>query len=371
MRLIYLSPVPWKSFSQRPHELVRYFHSFTEGEVLWIDPYPGRFPALSDVVNQRPTSGGTNYDIPTWLTIVKPKALPIEPLPFSGIVNGLLWGDVQLAVDRFTDNSTVLGIGKPTILALHLLSKQCFSSSFYDAMDDYPAFYKSWSRLAMANRERRIIRKVSTILTSSSALQDRLRHLAHDVRLVPNACAAERLPELPKVLRRKDDQVPVIGYVGTIGHWFDWELAIALAKAIPRARFRFIGPVYVRPPALPHNIGVEPPLPHTEALRAMAQFDVGLIPFKRTTLTSSVDPIKFYEYRALGLPVVSSAFGEMALRKECEGVYLIDRNSDMIKVVAQALANCATQENTTQFRKKNSWESRFKQASIFAQCFES
>jgi hypothetical protein len=98
----------------------------------------------------------------------------------------------------------------------------------------------------------------------------------------------------------------------------------------------------------------------------MSQFDVGLIPFKRSTLTSSVDPIKFYEYRALGLPVVSSAFGEMALRKECEGVYLIDRNSDMIKVVGQALANCATQENTDRFRKDNSWESRFREARIFA-----
>lgn len=365
MRLIYLSPVPWKSFFQRPHELVRYFHSFTEGEVLWVEPYPGRFPAMSDVLNRRPKSDGTNCDVPAWLSVVKPKALPIEPLPFSGTVNGLLWGDVGLVADRFADNSTVLGIGKPTVLALHLLSKQRCCASFYDAMDDYPAFYKGWSRLAMANRERRIIRKVSTILASSSALQERLRHLAHDVRLVQNACAAERLPALPKVRQRRDGHVPVIGYVGTIGHWFDWELVITLAKSNPDTTLRLIGPLYVRPPSLPHNICLEPPLPHTEALQAMAQFDVGLIPFKRSTLTSSVDPIKFYEYRALGLPVVSSAFGEMALRKECEGVYLIDRNSDMIKVVGQALADYATQENTARFRRDNSWESRFSQSDIF------
>ena len=366
MRLIYLSPVPWKSFSQRPHELVRYFHSFTEGEVLWVDPYPGRFPALSDVLSQRPKSDRMDCDVPTWLTVVKPKAVPIEPLPFSGTVNGLLWGDVELEVGRFAGNSTILGIGKPTVLALHLLAKQCFSASFYDAMDDYPAFYKGWSRLAMANRERRIISKVSTLLASSSALQERLRHLAHDVRLVPNACAAERLPALPKVRQRRDDQVPVIGYVGTIGHWFDWELVIALAKSNPDTALRLIGPLYVRPPALPHNICLEPSLPHTEALHAMTQFDVALIPFKRSTLTASVDPIKFYEYRALGLPVVSSAFGEMALRKECEGVYLIDRNSDMIKVVGQALSNCPTPENTARFRRDNSWENRFSEGRIFA-----
>jgi glycosyltransferase involved in cell wall biosynthesis len=368
MRLIYLSPVPWASFSQRPHELVRYFHSYAGSEVLWIDPYPARFPALSDVLNPRPKSGDgiCNCNIPAWLTVLKPNALPIEPLPFSGAVNSLLWGNVESMVNHFANSSTVLGIGKPTMLALQLLSKRFFISSFYDAMDDYPAFYRGWSRLAMAIRERRVVRRVSKILASSSALQDRLQHQARDVRLVLNACAADRLPELPEGRRLKDNQIPVVGYVGTIAHWFDWELVISLAKSHPKTKFRFIGPMYVRSPALPHNICLEPQLPHTEALRVMTQFDVGLIPFKKTTLTSSVDPIKYYEYRALGLPVVSSAFGEMALRDECDGVYLIDRNSDMTRVISQALANYTSPASTAQFRKNNSWESRFNQASIFA-----
>jgi hypothetical protein len=365
MRLIYLSPVPWNSFAQRPHELVRYFHSFTKGEVLWVDPYPGRFPTLSDVLNQRPKLGDEDYDIPAWLTVVKPSAFPIEPLPFSGTVNRLLWGNVGLAVDGFADNSTVLGIGKPTVLALHLLSKRCFSSSFYDAMDDYPAFYRGWSRLAMANRESTIIRKVSMILTSSSALRVRLQPLACDVRLVLNACAADRIPDLLKMRQLTNDRVPVIGYVGTIGQWFDWALVAALAKAAPKARFRLIGPLYVRPPALPPNIRLESPLLHAEALQAMAQFDVGLIPFKKTTLTASVDPIKFYEYRALGLPVISSAFGEMALRGERDGVYLIERYPDTTTVINEALTSCSAVSSTAQFRKYNSWKSRFDQAEIF------
>jgi hypothetical protein len=366
MHLIYLSPVPWDSFSQRPHELVRYFHSVTGNKVLWIDPYPSRFPTFSDVLNQRPKSGGVDSVIPDWLMVVKPKALPIEPLPFSKVINSLLWRDVDVAVGRFTDNSAMLGIGKPTILALHLLSRHRFSSSFYDAMDNYPAFYRGWSRLAMANRERRIIRGVSTILVSSSALLNRLRLFAHDVRLVLNACAADRLPERSKAAQLHTVPFPVIGYVGTIGHWFDWKLVVALAKTHPDTRFRLIGPNYAQLPELPHNIVVESPLSHAEALLAMAQFDVGLIPFKKTTLTSSVDPIKYYEYRALGLPVISSAFGEMALRGEGDGVYLIEQDSDLRKAVSRALASCMTLENTVKFRENNSWKSRFDQAGIFA-----
>ena len=86
--------------------------------------------------------------------------------------------------------------------------------------------------------------------------------------------------------------------MGTIGSWFDWELVIALAKSSPKIEFRLIGPVYVRSPALPHNVRLEQALPHTEALHAMTQFNVGLIPFMRNALTACVDPIKYYEYRA-------------------------------------------------------------------------
>jgi hypothetical protein len=366
MRLIYLSPVPWRSFSQRPHELVRYFHATTGGKVLWIDPYPGRFPALSDVLNRRPQTGAEDSNGANWLTVVKPRALPIEPLPFSSAINRLFWYKMESAVDSFLDSHTVLGIGKPTTLALHLLSKQCFKSSFYDAMDNYPAFYRGWSRVSMAHRESMTIKRVSTILTSSSALHSRLGHMAPDVRLVLNACATERLPELPNKRPLRKNKQQIAGYVGTIGNWFDWALVIALATSHPNTIFRLIGPLYGRPPALPSNICLEPALAHNEALLAMVQFDIGLIPFKKTSLTSSVDPIKFYEYRALGLPVVSSAFGEMTLRRRCEGVYLLESNSDMADVVDRALMHSTSLESTTQFRKDNSWQNRFNQAGIFA-----
>jgi hypothetical protein len=158
----------------------------------------------------------------------------------------------------------------------------------------------------------------------------------------------------------------VVGYVGTIGHWFDWELVILLAKSHPQKKFRLIGPMYVRPPTLPHNISLEPHLPHAEALQVMSQFDVGLIPFKKTTLTSSVDPIKYYEYRSLGLPVLSSAFGEMAFRSKGDGVYLIDQNSDITSLIDQALVSRTSPAGTVKFRKNNSWEQRFNEANIFA-----
>ncbi len=365
MKLIYLSPVPWESFSQRSHEFVTYFHSKTGGKVLWVDPYPTRFPALGDVFfNGQELSQETGL-WPDWLEIVKPRALPIEPLPFSGTINGILWGGMLSHIDDFTDDYTLLGIGKPSILACRLLSARRFVWSFYDAMDDFPAFYRGLSRLSMARRVKATVSGVSTILTSSSTLRERLSDTAKDVRLVLNACAAQRLPEIPLSRAEGSHEDIVIGYVGTIARWFDWELLSRLARTNAQARFRLIGPVHVRiPNSLPENVSIEPTLPHGDALRVMLQFDIGLIPFKLTPLTSSVDPIKYYEYRALGLPVISSAFGEMARRGADDGVYLVGNGSDMKEVVRQALTYETSPDAINKFRRDNSWEARFDQAHL-------
>lgn len=369
MRLIYLSPVPWNSFSQRPHELVRYFHLRTGGQVLWVDPYPTRLPVLSDVLSKSVDAATQHTHNPDWLTVVKPKVLPIEPLPFSGYFNQIFWRSMLKEFDRFFDSTTLLGIGKPSELALDLLQSKKFSFSFYDAMDNFPAFYAGLSRISMERRERKIVRKVRTVLASSSMLQGRLSSLSGDVRLVLNACASSRMPAArkPQTLALATGRVPVIGYVGTIARWFDWELVDYLARAYPQAKFRIIGPIYERPPkTLPLNITLEPALTHSAALQAMAQFDIGLIPFKRTPLTTSVDPIKYYEYRALGLGIISSVFGEMARRSEQDGVWLIDRKSHAKEILGRALKTKMSAADISKFRETNSWESRFDQSCIFA-----
>ena len=48
MKLVYVSPLQYGSFSQRPHRFVEYFNNRTNGQTLRIEPYPGRFPRLSD-----------------------------------------------------------------------------------------------------------------------------------------------------------------------------------------------------------------------------------------------------------------------------------------------------------------------------------
>jgi len=118
---------------------------------------------------------------------------------------------------------------------------------------------------------------------------------------------------------------------------------------------------------LPKNIELLPACDHMSAIKAMQDFSIGLIPFKKNELTDSVDPVKYYEYRALGLPVLSTRFGEMELR-DCElGVFLMDADTDLNTLVKDAL-NCKKSDDIDRaFIAENSWSDRFD--NIFDKCW--
>ncbi|MDR1076307.1 MAG: hypothetical protein LBL59_08460 [Xanthomonadaceae bacterium] len=365
MHLVYLSPVPWASFAQRPHKFVEWFHFRSGSDVTWVDPYPTRLPALADLRRGR---GGTGADagiVPGWMTLLSPRALPLEPVPGSGTVNRLLlWSQVLRAVRKAVgQGESRIGIGKPSKLALRILAENPDTPSFYDVMDDFPAFYSGWSRFAMDRHETRLLERVDRILVSSSKLQSRLRRYGDKMTVALNACAVDALPPVDTLSPATDRTI--IGYVGTIGHWFDWDLVIAIAEQNPSAIVRLVGPVYVpstRP--LPDNVELIPPCSHRAAIRAMQDFSIGMIPFKCNDLTASVDPIKYYEYRALGLPVVSTGFGEMTQHAASDGVWLMHADADLAKQVRDALGYRFDPVQIREFRAANSWGARFDASGI-------
>lgn len=369
MQLIYLSPVPWASFSQRPHKFVEWFQARYGDDVLWVEPYPTRFPEFSDFWRKAVGSlGGARedreVDYPKWLTVIKPMALPVEPLHGSGIVNRLLWSDVlNRTADFLQKKNTCLAIGKPSELALQLLGRHPGLFSVYDAMDDFAAFYYGLSSRAMQRREEKIASCVKRLLVSSTSLANRFSSNSPRPVLARNACAMETLPPEISIVR---SERMVLGYVGTIASWFDWPLVINIAKENPDILIRLVGPVYTPPPMiLPNNIELRPACAHTVAIQMMREFSAGLIPFKNNALTSSVDPVKYYEYRALGLPVISTSFGEMSLREDQEGVFLINESTGLKSLMDKAKFYQPSENQIKKFRLENNWHARFDAANIF------
>jgi glycosyltransferase involved in cell wall biosynthesis len=358
MRLVYLSPVPWASFAQRPHKFVEWFHSRTAGEVLWVDPYPTRFPSLADLRWPYSTDSIDTHTSPAWLQVLRPLALPFEPLPGAGWFNGLFWRSILNEVAHFANhNNCRLVIGKPSLLSLAVLNRLNGVHSVYDAMDEFPAFYRGISRFAMASREMELIRKVDTLWVSSTKLRQSWGELRPDLYVVRNGLDSQKMPTPGKSAVR---DFKVFGYVGTIASWFDWAWVVELARSNPKDVVRLIGPT-TSPIKfkLPANIELLPACHHEAALNAMLEFNVGLIPFLRNSLTASVDPIKYYEYRALGLPVVSTDFGEMTFRVDERGTFISKSLLDIKRAITKALEFSDDTESVGRFLTENDWGVRF------------
>jgi glycosyltransferase involved in cell wall biosynthesis len=360
MQLIYLSPVTARSYAQRPHYMVRALLARGMEKVLWVNPYPTRLPRFADLF-RRPGlhEQGTPWD--SRLEILDVPTLPLEPLPGGSRLNRcLLW---KKTWDRMTEfarqGKTVLGIGKPSSLALAAIREIDFAGSFYDAMDNFPEFQRGLSRRSVKRNEDALAREVDFITASSTFLSEKFARRGLRVKSIFNGYEMSSLPPIrPK--QTDGNTKPILGFLGCLGPWLDWPLIARLAESKPEMTVEMIGPKHRLPPRnLPPNIKILPPCPQSEAASHLARFSAGLIPFRSTALTAGVDPIKYYEYRAAGLPTLSTSFGEMAERNERDGVYVLDPSRDLSAVVDKTLQHVFSEAETLRFREENDWDERF------------
>ena len=357
--LIYLSLTSWSAFDQRPHHFVRWYHEKTGGPVLWVNSYPTRLPNLGDFNRLRPAARlNSGNQLPPWLNVISIRALPIEPLKPISFVNIILWKKVLREIKNVTENEdAILCITKPSLFALQLLKTCRFSKVIYDVMDDYAAFYAGLSKHSMQSVEQRLLLYRPDVITSCTNLIDTYKGCGCNVQKVLNA-----VPETIRKYKNNNDKraKKIIGYVGGIGNWFDWEWVVELARVRPRDTIRLIGPVFCAYQGrLPDNIEILGACSHESAMQRMAEFNLGIIPFRINEVTAAVDPIKYYEYIAQEVPVLATPFGEMSMSHKGEaGVFLAKINS-IKSVVDTALEYSFPTHYRDEFIQANSWSSRF------------
>jgi glycosyltransferase involved in cell wall biosynthesis len=181
-----------------------------------------------------------------------------------------------------------------------------------DAHADFPGF-PGWSK----SHQEKTLRCADRVIVSGERLRDdavRVRKSERDVYMVGNGVDYPLFSRAVEMRREGAGSRPRMGYLGAIAPWFDFDLVIAAASARPQWDFVLVGPVLPGAgPALARlsalsNVKVAPAVLHDDVPRVLAGFDVGLIPFRLTTLTAGVNPNKLYEYLAAGLPVVSTPF---------------------------------------------------------------
>jgi glycosyltransferase involved in cell wall biosynthesis len=176
----------------------------------------------------------------------------------------------------------------------------------YDVLDDWEEFHRVGQAIWYDEEyERHQIGACDAVFAINSFLTGRIRELGGDaVEVVGNGLkpGLEVVRE-PRPLTLGEVTVGYFGYLA--GAWFDWELIAAAARRRPAWRFYLIGyggsPEGVDLPATVILLGKQP---QTDLAAFAANWDVAVIPFKPDRLAAGADPIKTYEYLAMGLPVV-------------------------------------------------------------------
>ncbi|MCK6550078.1 glycosyltransferase, partial [Myxococcota bacterium] len=261
--------------------------------------------------------------------------------------------DVDLGVDK-----RLFWLSYPTAAiapAINRLNVQGWVT-VYDSLDDWEEFARvqmgTWYSGAV---ERFVVQSSDFTTAVSRPLQEKLRRFAEGrpVLLSPNAWDPRFL--VPGYARRPGRQVK-IGYFGHLTPaWFDWSSIRRVARARPDWRFEIIG--HGAPVGLdvPPNVALLGPKPPDEIAPIAAEWSAALIPFLVGPLADAVDPIKVYEYLALGLPVVSFRMPQIA---DYPYVTTVNEAAEMLAALDRALSVVVDQHRVRAWLAENTWEVR-------------
>ncbi len=283
----------------------------------------------------------------------------------------------RLFARRYLDDRTLVWLqGINLLLPPALLLSVPHAKIAVDVCDDFAGFFPDDPNMQqkLVAWEHGTAVGADLVVVSAERLRARLERKNPNTLLVRNGVSAGFLAvgEASRGSSAPPRERLVVGYQGAFAEWLDWELFEAVVDAMPDAEFRLMGRVFAnvqgRMDSLCRrrnvtNVGL---LSHEALPRALAELDVGLIPFRINALTLATDPIKLYEYLGAGVPIVATPMPEVVLR-EAEGVVAtapdVAGTIAAIRRMAALRRVPAALDARLALARDNTWDARFAQLS--------
>jgi glycosyltransferase involved in cell wall biosynthesis len=220
----------------------------------------------------------------------------------------------------------------------------------YDCNDRYEYFFEDEGRRRwVLKHETELLQKADVVFATAKQLFTKCRAINSNVHLATNGVPSfffqtdHRIPNEIAAIKP-----PIVGFVGTIGNWLDFDLLHSLASRNSDLSFLFIGHVsrnttLAALKALKNVFFLEEK-PHDEIPQYINQLSVALIPFKVNSLTQSVNPVKLFEYLAVGVPVVSTPLNEVL---EFGDIVYVAESHDFSEKIRIAMKSDTTESKET------------------------
>ncbi len=238
----------------------------------------------------------------------------------------------------------------------------------YECVDEFSAAKGLVHGPTIVVMEQEVIQKADLVIVTASGLYESKKARAKRIALVPNGVDVEHLakasqPETVPAPAVAALPKPVVGYLGAIQYWVDFDLIAQAAHTHPEWSFAFVG--NIEPLARVDKVRGLPNIyflgrqSYADLPRFVAGFDVCINPYVLDGVAANVDPLKLYDYIASGKPVVSVDIP--AAQRFANLIYLTKTLEEFTAAIEAALKNPGDSAARHQAATAHSWTARFEQ----------
>jgi glycosyltransferase involved in cell wall biosynthesis len=183
-----------------------------------------------------------------------------------------------------------------------------------------------------------LFQQADIVTANSEGTIELAARFGREAELIPNGCDPE-LFGLPGDCRT--GKKIIVGYAGKLSERLDPDLIADVAKALPDVRFEIAGPFATatsdatrqiqRPLQHLPNVTFLGDIPYPDLPALIATWDFGWVPHRVGEFEVGGDAIKIYEYRAAGLPVLSTSI--IGTSRAPAGVAVFESYSEAVEQI--------------------------------------
>lgn len=378
--IICISSIDWE-FIWQGHQEIMSKLAKNGNRILFIENTGVRTPGVRDIPrlkerikNYFKGAKGIRKEMEN-LYIFSPLALPFPYSRIARFINRRLIMPVLEQWIKIMDfNELIIWTFLPTPLSIDIIDNLPKKLVVYYCIDAFSA--SSASAKKIKKSEAVLLKKADLVFVTSKSLYNYCSKYNDKVYIFPFAVNFEEFEKarLNEVNSANEELIgikrPIIGYIGGIHKWLDFNLIAKTAQRYPDYSFVFIGPIQTDISSLGgiKNIYFPGKKEHHQIPQFIKNFDVCIIPYLLTDYTQNVYPTKLNEYLAMGKPVVSTDLPEVAdfniNNNNVVFVGKIDQN--FMDYVGKAIndTGAASLEKRIAAAQKNSWTIRVKEMNI-------